>query len=314
RPRRGAADGPSPRKAAGSRAGAGRCPRTRASCRPPGSVERPLHQDHLDAEICEEEDEERQGEGGRVGRPGPAEEEDQDHHHEEPGEESTGERRHGRLHAVPERVPGHQPAHQQVHETESRADDGPSHPRRIQPDEADRHDNEEDDEGPHHDQTLGRAARHFFLLGSLGPRTWWMRLNVAPTKPRESNTRVNSHPVPSRPSNQMPKSVRRRIVSVYWMPTAANRRYFRSARFRSSPGSVAGLLSGSSEEPMPTPVSMARNPTKCPAGRWTLRRKGCTRRNLAGPGAAGRSWYRAAESPIYSNRVTVGWARPPAPR
>jgi len=33
-------------------------------------------------------------------------------------------------------------------------------------------------------------------------------------------------------------------VSVYWTPTAANRRYFRSARFRSSPGSVARLLSG----------------------------------------------------------------------
>lgn len=53
---------------------------------------------------------------------------------------------------------------------------------------------------------------------------------------------VQSGRVPSRPSNQMPKSVRRKIVSPNWTPTPANRRYFRSTRCRSSRGNVAGFL------------------------------------------------------------------------
>jgi hypothetical protein len=54
---------------------------------------------------------------------------------------------------------------------------------------------------------------------------------------------VNSGAVPSRRSSQMPRSVRRKIVSPNWTPTPANRRYFRSTRFFwSSRGNVAGFL------------------------------------------------------------------------
>ena len=62
---------------------------------------------------------------------------------------------------------------------------------------------------PDHEQTLGGGAAHGLSSGLLSePRTWRMRLQVAPTKPTSRSTRRKSGAVPALSSSQIPSSVR----------------------------------------------------------------------------------------------------------
>jgi hypothetical protein len=136
------------------------------------SVERPLDEEDLESEVHEEENEEREREGGGVRRPCPLEEDHQPRHHQESGDHSRGDRRQGLIRALPQCPLHDEITHREVHEPESRPDDGSPHPFLIQLDGGDQDDQEENDEGARQDQPRRGGVRRSFLCRLYDPRTW----------------------------------------------------------------------------------------------------------------------------------------------